>query len=87
MKNSNDTVGNRTRDLAAQCRNQMRHRVPRGEQKTPGNTLVYESPQHFGSTVWNLLHVALLEPTLQRCFLIFGTSVKSGCKVFAVQRD
>jgi len=28
IKNSNDTMGNRTRDLVAQCLNQMRHRVP-----------------------------------------------------------
>jgi hypothetical protein len=28
MKNSTDTIGNRTRDLVAQFLNQMRHRVP-----------------------------------------------------------
>jgi hypothetical protein len=28
MKNSNDTIGNRTRNLVAQCLNQLRHRVP-----------------------------------------------------------
>jgi hypothetical protein len=28
MKNSNDTIGNRTVDLVAQCLNQLRHRVP-----------------------------------------------------------
>jgi hypothetical protein len=29
MKNSSGTIGNRTRDLVAQCLNQLRHRVPR----------------------------------------------------------
>jgi len=28
MKNSNNTIGNQTRDLPAQCLNQLRHRVP-----------------------------------------------------------
>jgi uncharacterized membrane protein YvbJ len=28
LKNSNDTIGNRTCDLVAQCRNQLRHSVP-----------------------------------------------------------
>jgi len=28
MKNSNDTIGNRTRELEAKCLNQLRHRVP-----------------------------------------------------------
>jgi hypothetical protein len=29
MKKSNDTIGNRTRDLVAQCLNQLRHRGTR----------------------------------------------------------
>ena len=28
MKKSNDTIGNRTRDLPAQCLNQLRYRLP-----------------------------------------------------------
>ena len=33
MKNSNDTIGNGTRDLSAQCLNHMRHRATQSERR------------------------------------------------------
>jgi len=33
MKKSNDTIGNRTRDLPAQCLNQLRHSVPQAQEE------------------------------------------------------
>ena len=37
MTNSNDTIGNQTRDQVAQCLNQMRHRLAAIKQKAKGN--------------------------------------------------
>jgi hypothetical protein len=40
MKNSNDTFGNRNRDLLAQCLDQLRHRVPNSKE----SIIIYFTP-------------------------------------------
>jgi hypothetical protein len=45
MKNSNNTIGNRTFRLLAQCLNQVRHRVPR--QVDGHNKILHENKHYF----------------------------------------
>ena len=60
MKNSNDTIGNRTRDLrlVAQCLNQLRHRVPAQHE---------EGSSDLARTVFTI-GLLLLLLLLLRCF-------------------
>lgn len=69
MYKSTQTLHINTIQLYAQCVKDM-HYTTRGEQ-IPGNQFFMMAPNICGSSVWNLLHVTQLAPTILRWLIDF----------------